>query len=758
MIKKEDIELINLQKIKKNNNISEFYADPGIEHYKLLAYLSTLFNETHIIDIGTHQGTSAKALSYNSSNTIYSFDIVDNVFLENHADNIIFNIHNLFDSNEEFSCKIWEEKILSSPLIFLDIDPHDGRIEYNFYLFLKKNNYQGILILDDIWYFKDMRDNCWFKILTEDKIDITNLGHWSGTGVVQFRADRLNFETFAMSQKKYTNPTLVTAYFDLTKMIDASDEINNRPKQHYLSNAYATLNLDYDMVIYCEEENLEEIKEIRPLRLHSRTKFIVQNFDDFKINDVSFNTYRNKIIDNRIKNHYQFDNRNTASYYLFCISRYLMMLQTMEENIFNNDHFVWINICIERMGFKNLIHLDEALLNLRDKFSTCYIDYVSDKLIQNLPNYFKYGRCSMCSGFFTGNKTYMSIFCNALVDKFIEYLNMGYGHADEQLYSPIYFQNPNIFEFYYGDYTKMITNYRYYYETCYNIHDFLIPKSYDDNNFSITLDACRFLFKSLKKNNNIVFDKKMYELYICSLSMASKENISKEIYEIKNSIKNVAFYTCFIGDYLPNITQLPSNLHDCYYYTNNDEMMDRLENSGWIPIKIDIPFSNDYNTNTANCKILRSSPHLLKELKKYDYICWYDNNLKIDSQKINNLISRMENENKFIVLSKHPYQHADVWGEFHEAMKYERYSVDREKYKNYILHKINECGTDKLDIHYCGGFSIRKNNSLVIKYNEEWQKNIEQCGIEDQISLQFVHPNYTDIIIPIEYKYCWDYA
>jgi predicted O-methyltransferase YrrM len=82
-ISKSDLENINYidnyKDIVVNETEIEFYSHPGKEHYKLLSYFSTLFNNSNIIDIGTHLGHSALALSYNKSNTIYSFDIVDKV-------------------------------------------------------------------------------------------------------------------------------------------------------------------------------------------------------------------------------------------------------------------------------------------------------------------------------------------------------------------------------------------------------------------------------------------------------------------------------------------------------------------------------------------------------------------------------------------------------------------------------------------------------------------------------------------------------
>ena len=178
-----------------------------------------------------------------------------------------------------------------------------------------------------------------------------------------------------------------------------------------------------------------------------------------------------------------------------------MLKETIETNPFNSTHFCWINFCIERMGYTNLIRLDEALSVKRDKFSTCYIDYVPYEVTLNLPEYFRYGgRCSMCSGFFTGNKEYMYKVCSLISNKFLEFLNEGYGHADEQLFSPVYFENPDLFEHYYGDYQQMITNYRYIYESpeppIYNF----IKNSFKQKNYRKCLEACNFVMDSYYLN------------------------------------------------------------------------------------------------------------------------------------------------------------------------------------------------------------------------------------------------------------------
>jgi hypothetical protein len=477
-----------------SDDTKEFFDKPGTQHYRLLTYISTLYNNKNIIDIGTHRGSSSLALSYNKTNTIYTFDVIDKVNESiKKVDNIKFQIEDIFDKD---IFNKWKDIILSCPFIFLDVDPHNGTMEYALFILLQDIDYKGFLICDDIWYFKEMRDNFWYKVSSNLRYDLTDVGHWSGTGIIAFNSDH--------NLHKYDNSdwTLVTAYFNLTKCKDASVEINKRDFNYYINSAKSTLSLPYNLIIYCDSDSYKRIKEIRPMFLADKTKYIIKEFDEFKFikNNIelkeTFNEYRENIIINRRTNPYQFDNRNTASYYLFCMSRYTMIKEAIQLNPFNSTHFSWINFCIERMGYRNLIYLDEALSIKRNKFSTCYIDYIPDALVNNTAEYFKYGRCGMCSGFFTGNKEYMFKVCDLIEDKFLKYLSQGYGHADEQLYSPVYFENKELFEHYYGDYQQMINNYTYIYDApeppIYNF----ITNSFKYKNYEKCFDACKFVWKS----------------------------------------------------------------------------------------------------------------------------------------------------------------------------------------------------------------------------------------------------------------------
>lgn len=177
---------------------------PGDEHYFFLAALGMQMQNKKIIECGTHNGRSTYSLHYgnkklNNNNRIITYDIYN--FLANgifNDTNIEYKMENLFDVNVR---ELNKEHILSSDIIFIDIDPHEGVLEYEMYNWLKENDYQGLILLDDI-HLKEGHMNVftgnsmqkfWDKIEDNYKLDVTSVGHYSGTGIVCF-----HFENYSI--------------------------------------------------------------------------------------------------------------------------------------------------------------------------------------------------------------------------------------------------------------------------------------------------------------------------------------------------------------------------------------------------------------------------------------------------------------------------------------------------------------------------------------------------------------------------------
>ncbi len=168
-------------------------------YYVILAHLSTYFNDSILIDLGTHRGESAAALSYNKSNIVYTYDIEHRAEVVQRVEeekNIRYIIGDCI--NDDWSGfagfpgvepKTDREIFLSSELIFLDVDPHDGIQENKVLNFLINNNWKGVLVCDDIGLgledgkeneHPEMRD--WWHSIELKKYNISSNHYASGTG------------------------------------------------------------------------------------------------------------------------------------------------------------------------------------------------------------------------------------------------------------------------------------------------------------------------------------------------------------------------------------------------------------------------------------------------------------------------------------------------------------------------------------------------------------------------------------------------
>lgn len=155
------------------NSHKEIFHKKG-EHYDLLSTLSHEYSGHKIYDIGTYRGLSAVALSSNPRNLVISYDIGYYVEVDR-PKNVEFRIGNFYNDNE----------MLSSPLIVFDIEPHNGSDERNFVDNLVSVGYKGSVVFDDI-HLNEGMEQFWNSI-TQEKNDLTYLGHWSGTGIVHFK-------------------------------------------------------------------------------------------------------------------------------------------------------------------------------------------------------------------------------------------------------------------------------------------------------------------------------------------------------------------------------------------------------------------------------------------------------------------------------------------------------------------------------------------------------------------------------------------
>lgn len=183
-IEKEKVRYMDMSSISEYSlRDGANFSEAGIEAYKFYAYLSTLIDDSIIVEVGTRFGRSALSLSYNTNNSVISFDILEQGASDIKRQNISFLIENFMEADIN-----WNDV----DIIMIDVDPHDGIKEREFMTFLESVKWEGILVLDDIlpnWPkiisgADPQAMNDWWNGLTYEKYDVSDVGHFSGTGVV----------------------------------------------------------------------------------------------------------------------------------------------------------------------------------------------------------------------------------------------------------------------------------------------------------------------------------------------------------------------------------------------------------------------------------------------------------------------------------------------------------------------------------------------------------------------------------------------
>lgn len=170
----QEVNLTEFPKFTKNNNmLHDLNCRPGIEHYKLLCYISKLYNNEILIELGSWIGAGALSLSYNPNNYVITYDVVEYLELLMLPKNLERRLGDYKKSSD----------ILKSPFIFVDL-LHDGSLEMEVYNYLTVNKFKGITMWDDIYLNNDM-DMFWSSV-RHKKYDISYLGHSTGTGIIVF--------------------------------------------------------------------------------------------------------------------------------------------------------------------------------------------------------------------------------------------------------------------------------------------------------------------------------------------------------------------------------------------------------------------------------------------------------------------------------------------------------------------------------------------------------------------------------------------
>ena len=249
-----------------------------------------------------------------------------------------------------------------------------------------------------------------------------------------------------------TQITFITGYFELLN--------TGRNFDVYLERASKmTLKISNPLVIFCEPHTYPKIKAERD-KYGYLTHYIIKRF-----NEMEFYSYLPQIIENR-KTHPRADSRNIPEYQIATCSKFTMIRDAINKNIFGSLYYAWIDFSLAESKFTNIDILrtvsNNIISNKLEKIKMCFINYTPKNETLDLQKYYNlHGRGGISGGFYSGSSDKLLKFAELCITFFKNNVSRGYGHADEQIYLQVYFANESkdLFNFYFGDYQYVISNF-----------------------------------------------------------------------------------------------------------------------------------------------------------------------------------------------------------------------------------------------------------------------------------------------------------
>lgn len=212
--------------------------------------------------------------------------------------------------------------------------------------------------------------------------------------------------------------------------------------------------------------------------------------------------------------------------------------------------------------------------------------------------------------------------------------------------------------------------------------------------------------------------------------------------------ESVAVYTTYCGT-TQNATFNPKFVsrepYPHFIISNNQEILERAISVGWKALFLDLEISDNPIISASQAKIGKAIPNIFKKIMDFDYIFYKDDKMDVDLSKIPSYIHYMNQTRSSILIRPHPFLTENILYEFSEAMLQARYRAQRDKIIAYMSEEIKNGHKLECQLYATGAILRNTKHPDTEKINRLWYDHILRCGIECQISFDFIAQSFDSI-------------
>ena len=253
-------------------------------------------------------------------------------------------------------------------------------------------------------------------------------------------------------------PTIVTMFYDIRKLEKKLDNSNTKNINDYfeLSKNFI-LKLPYPLIIFIDNDE----KEIYDSIYKTREGYNLLHLTHiYKLDLKETHFYKDLSKLEELQQKFCISNINlikdTPLYIVLNNNKFCFIEKTIELNPFNSSHFVWMDFGINHVA-KDTECIHDWINKVPDKIKQLcinpYIENIEPKTyFQNI-----YHNCA--GGLFSGSKENMLTYVELFKQKTEQIYSEDWYQMDEAVMTMVQRENYELFDFFYGDYEGIVSNY-----------------------------------------------------------------------------------------------------------------------------------------------------------------------------------------------------------------------------------------------------------------------------------------------------------
>ena len=219
--------------------------------------------------------------------------------------------------------------------------------------------------------------------------------------------------------------------------------------------------------------------------------------------------------------------------------------------------------------------------------------------------------------------------------------------------------------------------------------------------------------------------------------------------EFKEIKQNIAFVTGWVGDEntakskMARIPPVPLEKHS-FFVSNNRRVLKRAFLQGWKTTYYNVTVNKLLESNVEKAIFWTNAGKRMKVFpqsfldKDYEFVAWMDNKWTYNTIGVEDAIASW-NKNTAVQFKKHARICCGADLEYDASMSQPRYYAQRKQYQTYMIDQIHKGLELNGPRHLCATFILyNTKHNKTSAFQNTWFDHIQQCGIQDQISLYFV--------------------